>query len=740
MSAVLDQRARVEEALRFIPPDLTRELWWKIAAALKSEFGDAGFELFDTWSQGGTNYTKAGVRETWKSTREGGEIRIATLFFIAKEHGYDPKSGPKPAKPDPEAAKARRQRIQEDEARAKAAHDAAAKIANAIYADASRMGESGYLKRKGIKLPEGVRFVRNLSAASVGYSKDFSITALVVPLYNAAGSIRTVQFISDRPSPKNKSLLPGGQKSGCFFIMGVLDAAATILICEGMATGASLHEATGFPVVVAFDCGNLQAVAATIRAQHATAAIIVAGDALPAETWEKAQVVARQVGGTALCPPGAKDFNDMHQEQGLDAVRAVFLPPEAAPKTPWRMDLRTKTTDAGNEVVIKNKLNISLILSHHEDWAEVLAFDSFRNEIILRCPPPIIHDKDSRLWDEVLTTRAAMWLEREYFPAVDTGLAGECIVEVAQRRVVNDLRDYFMDLPAWDGIDRLRPFWTDAADVPQTAYSQAAGVYFWSSMAMRALHPGCQADMMVVLESAKEGIGKTSLLKRAVPVVDWFLIPAYPVGHPDFFQSMRGKLLVCLDEMDAMGRAEVTTAKRVLTQGHDTYRPSYGRNAKNFPRMSVFAGTTNRDDWNHHDSGGRRFLPIKAEGVNLEYVEANREQLFAQALAELRTHPDGWWKDIPEDEARSEREARMAGDSWADVIRAWLADETNRLEVMRRPAILDTTFIFIEILGIKDKTKHTKADQMRIANIMRDQLKCSKSRNYPRYYILPPTT
>ena len=63
---------KLQEALTWVPPDLCRDDWWKIAAALKFALKGDGFALFDQWSQGGTKYDKASVRSTWKSTNVEG--------------------------------------------------------------------------------------------------------------------------------------------------------------------------------------------------------------------------------------------------------------------------------------------------------------------------------------------------------------------------------------------------------------------------------------------------------------------------------------------------------------------------------------------------------------------------------------------------------------------------------------------------------------------------------------------
>jgi putative DNA primase/helicase len=93
-----------------------------------------------------------------------------------------------------------------------------------------------------------------------------------------------------------------------------------IVVAEGFATGASIRMATGLPVLVAFDCGNLLPAAAA----HGKARFIWAADndlktpGNPGIT--KATAASKALGGKVVAPPIAGDFNDLHLEQGLGAV------------------------------------------------------------------------------------------------------------------------------------------------------------------------------------------------------------------------------------------------------------------------------------------------------------------------------------------------------------------------------------------------------------------------------------
>jgi putative DNA primase/helicase len=107
------------------------------------------------------------------------------------------------------------------------------------------------------------------------------------------------------------------------------------MLAEGYGTGASVFEATARPVAVAFDVGNLRHVAQALRVAFPGARLAVAGDDDRPTVQrtgknpgrEAAEAVAREHGGAALLPtfaaedPAATDFNDLHEAQGLEAVR-----------------------------------------------------------------------------------------------------------------------------------------------------------------------------------------------------------------------------------------------------------------------------------------------------------------------------------------------------------------------------------------------------------------------------------
>lgn len=132
--------------------------------------------------------------------------------------------------------------------------------------------------------------------------------SLVIPLKDEIKRIVSLEFISPEGG---KLFLSGGRKSGCYYPIG--QPTPRILIAEGFATAASLHEETDQCVIVAFDAGNLLSVAKVIRAMFPSNEIIIAGDNdLSGAGQLKAREAALSVGAKVLIPPvPGTDWNDV---------------------------------------------------------------------------------------------------------------------------------------------------------------------------------------------------------------------------------------------------------------------------------------------------------------------------------------------------------------------------------------------------------------------------------------------
>jgi putative DNA primase/helicase len=202
-------------------------------------------------------------------------ITIATLFRLAMDNGYVRDTNDKPTPPTAEQiAEREAKRLAADAEQAKRRADAATKAAtiwnakpSALEAGCPAVSEHPYLTRKGIQ-SHGAKVYRG--SLTIG---GMNCNGAVMLAIKSRGEITSLQFIN---ADGEKRFLPGGEKGG--YLIGKIENGKPVCIAEGFATGASIHEATGYPVVVAFDAGNLRKLAESLRANKPDAVIVICAD------------------------------------------------------------------------------------------------------------------------------------------------------------------------------------------------------------------------------------------------------------------------------------------------------------------------------------------------------------------------------------------------------------------------------------------------------------------------------
>ena len=235
------------------------------------------------------------------------------------------------------AAHARRvaelRRVREEEEAKQ--HTEAAKRAQTIWEQAApALEDHPYLVKKGVKA-YGLKVAtwEKWKRSDAGVWERHTIpNCLLIPIFDGEGKLQSLQAILAEPCdlvPSGKDFLGGGAVKGGSGIIGDLTEATTVLICEGFATGASLHEVTGLSVVLAFSAGNLTPVAEQLRQQLPTATIVVCGDNDLSGTGQRAAREAAEAvnGGVALPEEQGQDFNDvLHRADSTPCASVLRTP------------------------------------------------------------------------------------------------------------------------------------------------------------------------------------------------------------------------------------------------------------------------------------------------------------------------------------------------------------------------------------------------------------------------------
>ena len=191
-----------------------------------------------------------------------------------------------------------------------------------------------YLTTKGVK-SHGLRTTTrdyDLICSDGEHSMHVCAGALVIPAWDADENLHTVEFIDDGG---NKLFMPAGHKQAHFFIIGYITGRAgeRVVQVEGFGTGATVHESTDYPVVVAFDCGNQLPVAKAILEKYPQIDLaIVADDDWKAKTGNPgvthATEAAKETGARLIIPrwsgerpEKSTDMDDLGRDEGRAEVK-----------------------------------------------------------------------------------------------------------------------------------------------------------------------------------------------------------------------------------------------------------------------------------------------------------------------------------------------------------------------------------------------------------------------------------
>ena len=189
-----------------------------------------------------------------------------------------------------------------------------------------------------------------------------------------------------------------------------------------------------------------------------------------------------------------------------------------------------------------------------------------------------------------------------------------------------------------------------------------------------------------------------------------------------------------------MNRRDLEKTKAFFTSSVDDYRAPYGRSTITVPRTVVFGGTVNPSEYLHDDEN-RRFWPVKVGTIDLEGLERDRDQLWAEARDRFRAG-EWWWPSYDERKLFTEQQAeRQETDPWVEAVSEWVQSEKGK-------AVAGKGYLTIrEILTLsalkRPEDQIDRSSQTRVGRIMTVHLGWNRRQrtvNGVRLWVYEPRT
>lgn len=409
-------------------------------------------------------------------------------------------------------------------------------------------------------------------------------------------------------------------------------------------------------------------------------------------------------------PPPRPNFDDEDFEVPNNVHR--LFDPKATPVATWEDQIQRGKPGKGEAIgpVLLNQFNVILILENHEAWKGKFRLD-MRSQRVLVGPCPAC-EAESVIEDEHLVA-IARWFGATGYASLgykSEHLLGALIL-IANQNAFDPVRDMFDSL-SWDGVSRMDELVRRLG--AQESHLHSAYVTNWMISAVaRTYRPGCQADAVLVL-TGKQGTGKSSALRALAMEDSWFLDRLPNIEDVKTSgQTMLGKLIVEMAELDAMGKKESSAVKAFLSAREDDFRTPYKTFNKSHKRRLVFAGTTNHQQFLRDETGGRRFWPIETGAIDLTWILENRAQLWAEAVSMFNAGMP--WHLVDQaliDASTRSQEERREIDPWAEKVEDYVEAQRDGLGLLTRITVKDVLehvlMIPVERWGRAEETRVSK--------------------------------
>lgn len=368
---------------------------------------------------------------------------------------------------------------------------------------------------------------------------------------------------------------------------------------------------------------------------------------------------------------GAKTLDDLTQSKLATSFAKIWDRAKSA----------NFTTSANGVIYANSQDNISAAL----DLMDVdLSFDLFANRALMTV------GGTSGLLDDKRCVRLWFSMDKKFHFRPKKELFFDLVKDRAWLNAFHPVRDYFNAL-VWDKTPRLDTWLVTCAGAADMPYVHAVSALPLLGAVTRIFSPGAKFDEMLVFETGRQGLDKSSAIAALCPKPEWFS-DDLPLGvnSKELIERTQGKMIVEASELTGMTGAKVEHLKATLSRQVDgPVRMAYDRMPTTVPRQFIIVGTTNSYSYLTDSTGNRRFWPVRIEKFDKAWIAANRDQLWAEAHARVLAGESIRLDPKLYGDAALQQERRRTRHPWEDILESHYTGDYYRIEAAHVWDVLD---------------------------------------------------
>ena len=337
-----------------------------------------------------------------------------------------------------------------------------------------------------------------------------------------------------------------------------------------------------------------------------------------AATAEKLSELFQPIPSTELAKPQTKELANTTETQ-------------PANNTAWLQEL-----DIRNNGEFKDSIQNFYLIFMNDPRFNHISWNEHSNQLEVQDPQALPWDQIKPGWTDTDDARLKTTIANTYGGLYSPTKMNDALLSAAATRSFHPVRDFFDNLPEWDGIERLDTLLVDVLGAEDNEYTRAVTRKTLVAAVRRTFRPGAKFDQVLTLVGP-QGIGKSTIFARLAD--PWFSdsLTITDMKDKTAAEKLSGNLIVEISELAGMRKAEAEPVKGFISRTEDKFRPAYGRTVETFPRQCIIVGSTNAEEGFLRDpTGGRRWWPVPVKGQTSLRAHDLDQPTINQIWAEAR--------------------------------------------------------------------------------------------------------
>ena len=303
----------------------------------------------------------------------------------------------------------------------------------------------------------------------------------------------------------------------------------------------------------------------------------------------------------------------------------------------WKLDVQKQPIE-----IKATAANADKIFTYDPSLDGLHGFDEFQQTyVFLKAPAWNAKIKFGSEWSDDDVAQLRVYLRRTYAEFNSRHLVEDMMIDYAKKRSFHEVKDFFNNLPKWDGTPRAETLFIRFLKAKDTTFTREVTLNWLTAAVARIFHPGCDYQLAPIL-LGNQGIGKSFLLSRLGG--KWYGSLVDDMSDTHAIDAIQIIWLCEVKEMASM-KKDVDANKSFIDSATDKRRKPYEKRAVAVPRHCVFCITTNNRLCLADMTGNRRYPVIECFAKSGEYEPGLTDEYVAQVWAEVFAHYNELFKD-----------------------------------------------------------------------------------------------